>query len=434
MPEANVKIAIERNELVSEEVRELTNHKPHFVIRKGNTIFLIVLLVILLFTWIIKYPDIIRGSLTLSAINAPKLLITRTDGKLQKLLVDNEQQVKRGEPLAFIQSTANHEQVMDLQSRIRLIEPLISKDSLEVLLSYPIPVYDQLGELQSAYQDFQNTQIETIQILADGYYQQKKKALREDLEYLSSIRNNLQRQNQLTKQDYELQLKEYEANESLAKDKVIAPLELNQNKSKLLGKEQNLEQSTAQLINNNIAEHNKRIELLDLSKYVIDQQQKFNSAFYTLKSKIEDWVVRYIVMAPEDGKVLFTSFLQENQLLTNGQELFYIQPRQSLYYGQMLVAQIGLGKIKAGQRVLIRVDSYPSNEFGYLTGRVNTISNIPTSRDSFLIKVDLPAGLRTNYDKTIVFRNSLSAQGEVMTDNRRLFDRFFGQLRDIIRR
>ena len=52
---------------------------------------------------------------------------------------------------------------------------------------------------------------------------------------------------------------------------------------------------------------------------------------------------------------------------------------------------------------MIKVESYPSNEFGYLTGRVNYISNLPNRQDSFLVKVDLPNGLQTNYKRTLSF-------------------------------
>jgi HlyD family secretion protein len=45
--------------------------------------------------------------------------------------------------------------------------------------------------------------------------------------------------------------------------------------------------------------------------------------------------------------------------------------------------------------------------------------------------VNLPKGLKTNYDKTIFFRNNLSAQAEIITDNRKLFDRLAGQLKQI---
>jgi hypothetical protein len=38
-------------------------------------------------------------------------------------------------------------------------------------------------------------------------------------------------------------------------------------------------------------------------------------------------------------------------------------------------------------------------------------------------------GLKANYNKEIFFRNNLSAQAEIITDDRKLFDRFLGQLK-----
>lgn len=220
----------------------------------------------------------------------------------------------------------------------------------------------------------------------------------------------------------------------MAAEKVIAPLELNQDKSKLLNKEQSLEQMASQLINSDVAKHNKNKELLDVQKYVTDQKQKFQSALLNLKSKLEDWKQRYIITAPETGKIEFITFLQENQLLSNGQELFFVQPSGSKYYAEMKAGQNSLGKIKTGQKVLIRLESYPSTEFGYIDGTISYISNRPNERDSFLVKVELPIGLKTNYNKEIFFRNNLSASAEIIADDRRLIDRLFGQLRTIIKR
>jgi len=153
-----------------------------------------------------------------------------------------------------------------------------------------------------------------------------------------------------------------------------------------------------------------------------------------LKSQVEKWMQQYVLTAPEDGKVMFVSSLQENELISNGQGLFYIQPKQTKFYAEVMAGQQGLGKVKTGQRVMIKVVSYPSNEFGYLTGVVSYISNIPNRRDSFLIKVDLPKSLETNYGKTIFFRNGLTARAEIITDSRRLFDRLTGQLKQIWKR
>jgi len=92
------------------------------------------------------------------------------------------------------------------------------------------------------------------------------------------------------------------------------------------------------------------------------------------------------------------------------------------------------GKIKTGQKVIFRLDGYPDAEYGHITGAVSYISSLPNDRDSFLVKVDLPDGLKTNFNKTIYFRNNLSASAEVITDNRRLADKFFGRLKQIWKR
>ncbi|MBS1946817.1 MAG: HlyD family efflux transporter periplasmic adaptor subunit [Bacteroidetes bacterium] len=420
--------------LSSNEVQEIISYKPHWIIRNGNVLFFFVLVVLFAFTWFIQYPDIIKGSMKLVAINAPKSVVAKTEGKLEKLLVSNQEEVQQGQALAFLQSAASPQQVMGLQKWVAAMEPSVIKDSFDILLSHPLPVFDQLGDLQSDYQGFQSVCNETMQVLANGYYQQKQGALVADMDYLSAIQKNTKQQQQILKQDYELQQREYHANEMLTNEKVIAPIELGQNKSKLLNKEQGLQQMKAQVINNNMNKHNKQKEILDVKKYIGDQQQKFRAGLLGLKSKIEIWKQQYVISAPESGQALFTSFLQENQLVYAGQELFYVQPQQSIYYGELKVAQSGLGKIKAGQKVLARLQSYPSTEFGYITGAIGYISAIPTARDSFLIKVDFPKGLTTNYNKTIFFRNGLVAGAEVMTDDRRLFDRFVGQLKDIIRR
>ncbi len=83
---------------------------------------------------------------------------------------------------------------------------------------------------------------------------------------------------------------------------------------------------------------------------------------------------------------------------------------------------------------MIKVESYPSSEFGHLAGNIAYISNMPNRKDSFLVKVNLQNGLKTNYGKTIFFRNNLAAQAEIITDDRKLFDRFMGQLKQVWQR
>lgn len=433
MSESTIRLQQHSDELISDEVKEIISYRPHWMIRKGNMIFFLVLVSLLALTRFIKYPDVVHGSARLVALNAPKLVEAKADGKIVKLLAINEQQVQKGQHLAVIESTADYKQVVALQKWIE--EAIMSTANREyTLISQPLPKLYNLGELQTAYQAFQNQLVEIRQILASGYYEKKRKALQKDLDYISRLKNNTYQQQKLIEQDQQLQQKEYEAYEALAKDKVIAPLELNQYKSKLISKNQNLKQLNTQITNSHIATHNKQKEILDLQKTVFDQTQVFHSSLLELKSEIGKWIQQYVLIASENGKLLFTSSLQENELVSIGQGLFYIEPKQTIVYAELMASQRGLGKIKQGQKVMLKVESYPSNEFGHLIGSIDYISNIPSRKDSFLVKVSMPEGLKTSYGKQLLFRNNLSAQAEIITDNRKLFDRIAGELRQVLNR
>lgn len=419
------------SELISDEIQEVIGYRPHWIIRRGNFFFLLIILSLLALTWFIKYPDIINASAKLVALNPPRLITSKVQGKLLKLFVSNEQAIKKGQHLGYMESTAAYDEVIKLQDWIDQIIIETEAHKYDVLVESPLPQLSDLGELQSSYQGFQDELLETRQILVNGYYQKMKGALLKDLQYQAELKNNALEQQKFLEQDKQLQTTEYKAYESLAKDKVIAPLELNQYKSKLIAKEQSLAQVNVQITNNDISIHNKEKELLDLQKNVLDQRQKFHSALLELKSEVEKWMQQYVLIASEKGKVLFVSSLGENEMILSGQALFYIQPPQTQFYAELMTGQKGLGKIKPGQKVMIKVDSYPTDEFGYLTGKVIYISNFSNRKDSFLVKVALPNGLQTSYNKNLFFRNDLSARAEIITNNRKLFDRLTGQLKQI---
>ncbi len=428
---ATLRLQQTSDELISNEVKEIISYRPHWMIRKGNLLFLLVLLSLLTLTWFISYPDIINGSARLVSLNAPKMISPKTEGKIVKLFVSDGEEVQKGKHLAYMESTASYKEVIQLRNWIEQTINETKNNDYTVLIKNPVPVLFDLGELQSPYQNFQNQFAETKQLLASGYYQNKKAALQKDLQYLSSLKATTYQQKTLLEQDQQLQKKKYEAYEGLEKEKVIAPLELNQYKSKLISKEQSIKQINSQLTNSDLASHSKEKEIMDLEKQVMDQQQSFHSALLDLKSEVEKWIQQYVLIASENGRLMFVSSLQENQLIGVGQELFYVQPKETNCYAELMIAQKGIGKVRKGEKVILKADGYPNEEYGHLTGVISYISNMPNRRDSFSVKVNLPRGLKTNYNKEIFFRNNLSAQAEIITDDRRLFDRLLGQLKQV---
>ncbi len=421
----------QRSEPLTDEVQELISYRPHWIVRRGNAFFLLVLLAVLMVTWLIRYPDIIRSSARLVATNPPKQIVSRVQGKLTRLLVQDNDTAQAGQHLAYLESTADYQQVMALYNWLNKTTSELGAGDLSLAMTEKLPFFSSLGELQGSYQQFQDQLFATQQTVASGYFVKKQKALQQDLQYLANMRSHSQQQQNLQKEDRSLQQKEYEAYVKLEQEKVIAPLELNQYKSRLLSKDQNLEQSAALLTNNAMNGHAKYKELLDLQKQVTDLQQQFRSSLLQLKSETEKWIQQYVLVAPDNGRVLYASSLAENQLIPSGEPMFYIQPGTSSYYLELVAGQRGFGKIRKGQQVIVKVDGFPSEEFGLLTATIHYVSLIPNRTDSFVLKASLPDGLRTNYGRTIAFNNSLSAQADIITEDRRLIELFFDQLRKL---
>lgn len=428
---ATIRLQQQAEELVSEEVREIISYRPHWMIRKGNLIFFAVTVLLLTLTFFIAYPDVVQGTARLVALDAPKTALARRDGKLVAIEAVSGRPVRQGQPLAFIESTADFREVAHMHRWLTTILGQAAIGRFEQLSVAPLPVYGNLGEVQGAYQALAREWTELQQFFGSGYYQQKKAALQEDLYFTTRLKENLQRQEALSRQEQQLQKIEFAAYDSLAREKLVAPLELHAYQSKLIGKEQALAQADAQLINCDMAAHSKHKELLDLQKGVLDQQQKFYTALLFLKTETEKWMQQYAVLAPQAGTVFLFTPLQVAEQVAIGQELFYVQPATSSYYAQVMAGQSGLGKVKEGQRVRLTVESYPGEEYGYLKGRVAAIAGFPNRRDSFLVRIDLPGGLTTNYGKPLFFRNNLLARAEILTDDRRLIERFFNPLKKI---
>ncbi|WP_199138426.1 hypothetical protein [Pedobacter sp. ASV12] len=137
----------------SEEVNEIITAVPSWILRRGITLILLILLAIILLSAFIRYPDIVKTSLKVNSLNAPKEVIAHQPGKLVKLLVKDNQPVKDKEPLAFIESTANHYDVMSLVAKLKMLSKKLADG--QVIKTNDLDTKGlNLGELQGNYQSF----------------------------------------------------------------------------------------------------------------------------------------------------------------------------------------------------------------------------------------------------------------------------------------
>jgi len=89
--------------------------------------------------------------------------------------------------------------------------------------------------------------------------------------------------------------------------------------------------------------------------------------------------------------------------------------------------------------VIIKLDNYPYIEYGSITGKVKTISGISSTMNlsggqnisTYLILIDLPEMLTTNYGMKLDFRYEIRGVADILTKKRKLLMRLFDNLKYI---
>ncbi|TDB57959.1 HlyD family secretion protein [Arundinibacter roseus] len=410
-------------ELHSDEVHEIISRPPPGLVRWGMTLFLGMVLLLALGSWLIHYPDVITTSCTLTATDAPRTVVVRTDGKLARLLITDGQTVQAGQALAYSESTADPEQVLHLRESLDRLRVAADRSEWGIIQQFSILPYHQLGEIQTDFQSFHQQLVQLKSYLSGGFYLQKRSLLQKDQEDLQGMEQTLSEQLDLQRRDYDLAQSEFTIHEKLYRDKVIAPLDYQREKVKLLGREMPLKQLASALIQNRTSQTAKQKELLELDNAIIEQKGSFMQSLQTLRSSLEAWEHRYILRAPVAGKVSFSSPWQEQQSLNTGQELLTIEPKSSSFQGLIKLPQANLGKLRAGQSVLIKLDGYPYREYGMVEGVLAQLSLTPGADSTYWGYVHLPKGLRTRYDRELLYRNGMKGTAEIITNDRRLAER-----------
>jgi len=408
----------------SELAQEIISNQPDFMEKWALLIFLGILLLMLGSTWFIKYPDIIETRAILTAQNAPKEIIPRTDGRLVKLFVDNNQQVAKDEAIGWIESTANHKEVIALSEQIDKSLALLNLNQSDKVSKLFNERYTNLGEIQPAYQQFITAWQMFNDYMVNGFYLKKRKLMINDINSLDVSKQILQNQKKLTQQDVKLAEESYKMNKTLLDQNVLTKEEFRAQTSKYVNKQMSIPQLDNTLLDNETQKRGKLKEIDQLNHDVAQQKVIFNQTLQSLKSQVDDWKKKHIIQSPIDGKVAFIIPLQENQYLQSGKLLGYINPAESHFYAEATLSQYNFGKLDTGLSVQLRFDAYPYQELGFVEGKLNYISSVP-SDSGFLATVKLTNGLITNNNKPIPYKNGLKAQAIIITKNMRLLERLY---------
>jgi hypothetical protein len=100
--------------------------------------------------------------------------------------------------------------------------------------------------------------------------------------------------------------------------------------------------------------------------------------------------------------------------------------------GILTVSAIGSGGIQIGQIVRIRLDNYPEQKYGFVTGTVQKIGAKPDTKGFYTVTISLPNGLFTNYQKDLTSNIDLIGKGDIIIKQHRMISRLLNPLVEIL--
>lgn len=422
-------------ELRSEEVQDILTRVPHWMIRWGNIVVLLVLFSMMLGAYFIQYPDIVTTQVIITTQNPPEKLVARTSGKIAEILVADRTEVQPKTALAIIENTANYLDVMALIKSVDTISTGVSE------FYFPFEKFTdlQLGEIQNAFTIFEKDYI-AYDLNRDLHpYSVEKTAQSAETNQLQERLLLTQQQYQISQNELQLKKQELERYRTLHEKGVIATQEWESKSLDYLQSEKNVRNISTQLSQMrssiNDLKRNSGNTRINESKDNINLLRNVLLSFTQLKKAINDWELMYVLRSSIKGEVSFMQIWVKNQTINSGDQVFTIVPTDSKnYIAKVKAPSQNSGKIKVNQVVNIRLANYPDREFGIIKGKVKSISLTPDKEGNLLIDVSLPNGIETSYDKKIIFQQEMSGTADIVTEDLRLIERLLYQFRDVFRR
>ncbi|GGG34480.1 hemolysin [Dokdonia pacifica] len=422
-------------ELRSEEVQEILTQAPNWMIRWGSALFLGLIILLLAISWFLEYPDIIPSQAIITTQVPPQKERAKNTGRFSAILVDDNQEVVKDQPLAIIENTANYQDIYTLKAALDTISlqgesfyfpytdiPELSLGNIETNYALFVNSY-VLYELNREFQPFSNRAI----------------ANRTSISQTRNRLENMKAQREINKEEMRLAKIDLDRDQKFLDNGVIAPSEFERTRIGFLQAERNfksIDAQISQLVEGvSVAQSTAKGTEIDGAREERTLLNGVIQSLNVLKASIKDWELNFALTSKLDGKVSFLNFWSENQTVNAGDVVFTIIPKDgSEYVAKLKTPAQNSGKIKLGQEVIIRLENYPDTEFGTLDGKIEKISVIADEDGMYAIDVSLPDTLITTFDKEIDFQQEMRGTGDIVTEDLRLIERFFYQLRNVFKR
>lgn len=382
-------------------------------------------------TYLIKYPEIIEGAVIVTSVDPPVKLSANQSKPIKKIYVENHSSVSEGDILLEFQSTTSLKEIQFLEKTINEIEKDLTADSIQE--DYSLSSIT-LGERQSQLSELNNA-ISNLSLHLNFNEAQKrinlinqKIAFKREYEVLlTKLLTSVEERTLNEKENFLMQ-------KELFQENVISKAQFITDKIDFLTKQEQIDEFKKAIIQNQMSIHEDSIEIQTLKHgdklKISELKNNIIGILHNLKSFGKEWYQANTILSPQSGEVNFLKNFYSDEYIFAGDPLFAINTESVKSIAYCYLPIEGYGKVKVNQKARIKLNNYPYEEFGFLEGKIKTVSQFP-NEDMYLTVIELNNGTVTNTNRKLNLISETKGTAEIVTRDLRVIDRLFFNLKKL---
>lgn len=431
------KSSLEEQALRSFVVNDIINKPPHWLLRWGVTSVFIVIILVLLASWFVRYPDIISGMATVKAENPVVLKSSLVNGRLNKLFVVDGQKVQKGDALLSFENPMSAAEYSYLQSFLIQFDSISSKLDLAQNLILDIDTNRNFGLLQASFNRLSSAYLAIQELNSRSIDSKRLLNLKEQISNYQNLVSIAETQVRIARNELRNAEQRHQADKKLFKEGVYSKVDFMDMESAYRGKLSALENAKQTKVQYKVTTADYKRQLSEL-EYELQKERRellieLNQALATLKSEMTNWEQSNIILANTDGTINYLVDLFEGRTVLAGEPLLAIIPEDQQYYVSAFIPPSNYGKVQIGQEANLKLDNYNWQEFGILKGKVKTVSELPTE-EGYRVVVEVLNYPEAKAAHKLKLRPEMNGMLEIKTNDLRLIERFFHNLKKIFER
>jgi multidrug resistance efflux pump len=418
----------------SEEIHEILSHMPHWIIRWGITLLFTLLSMLLLFAWLLKYPDTVQGKVILTTQTAPVRLVSQTNGTLERVYVADGTWVDQGVLVAKMTNPISEHALAYLQEFIYEIQKSLDGHATKCQASTSTAARDHIfGDIQGDYNNLCSLYQDYERLAKSAYHKKKLQGISTQVENHNDLASMIKQQLVYLERELAYEKEKYDAYRKIYAEKGMAKFDFFDKEAHYLEQQQALEKQKQELVKNAILTQEYDLRLQELSHTHAEKLRTLKVAMYasiqSIKNRIQQWQQCYTLTAPLAGTINHLYTFSAKHPVKSGEALFALVPKEEQYIAYMQVPSRGYGEIKPGHKARIKLTPYPYQEYGYLPATVKELALLP-NKGQYSVVLQVDKGLVSTYGKVLSFKPEMDGDAEIITEDisflQRIMHKFLG--------